>query len=387
MTVFDSGIRELSVPVTTPLALVGPTGCVRVLPIPVAESVTVAPLIGLPFASLAVTVIVDVSGPTAIEAGAAVSVDVVAETGPAVTLTVAVWVIVVPFAVAETVFDPAAVELSIPVTTPLSSLGPLGCTIVLPLPVADSATVAPLIGLPLASRTVTVIVALPPPAATDAGSAATVDCDAETGAELTVTVAVCVIAAPSIVAETVFTPPAVELRLPVATPLALVVAVGCVSVLPVPEAASTTVAPLIGLPLASFAVTVMVELPAPAINEVGAALTVETEAERGPGLTVTDAVCVSGTPRAVAETVFVPDPVELNVPVATPSAPVVPVGCVSVLPLPVAESTTVTPLIGLPLPSFTATVMVELPVPAVSEVGAAASVDNVGDTAGPVGAP
>jgi len=40
---------------------------------------------------------------------------------------------------------------------------------------------------------------------------------------VTVTVAVCVIATEPIVAETVFNPAAVELRVPVATPLALVV--------------------------------------------------------------------------------------------------------------------------------------------------------------------
>ena len=45
------------------------------------------------------------------------------------------------------------------------------------------------------------------------------------------------------VAETTFAPGLVELRVPVATPLALVVPLGCVSVLPVPVAASTTVAP------------------------------------------------------------------------------------------------------------------------------------------------
>src|SRR5207247_11282635 len=74
-------------------------------------------------------------------------------------------------------------------------------------------------------------------------------------------------------------------------------------------------------------------------------------------------------PLAVAETVFVPAPVELSVPVATPLELVVPLGWVRVLPLPVAASTTVAPLIGFPLPSFTVTVIVALPLPAVSVVG------------------
>ena len=50
-------------------------------------------------------------------------------------------------------------------------------------------------------------------------------------------------------------------------------------VLPEPVTESTTVAPLTGLPLTSFAVTVIVEDPLPAANEVGAAETVELVAE------------------------------------------------------------------------------------------------------------
>ena len=178
-------------------------------------------------------------------------------------------------AVAETVFTPAPVELNVPVATPFASVVPLGCVRVLPLPVAARTTVAPSIGLPLASRTVTVIVALPLPAVSDDGAAATEDCDADTGAEATVTVAVCVIPVPLIVADMVFTPATVELKLPVATPLALVVPLGCVNVLPLPVAASTTVAPLIGLLLASLAVTVIVELPLPAVRDVGEVATLD----------------------------------------------------------------------------------------------------------------
>ena len=106
-------------------------------------------------------------------------------------------------------------------------------------------------------------------------------------------------------------------------------------------------------------------------------------AETGPGFTVTVAVCVMATPFAVAETVFACATVELSVPVATPLAFVGPVGCVSVLPVPLAASTTVAPLIGLPLAFLTVTVIVALPLPAVSEVGAAATVDCEGDTADP----
>src|SRR5258708_32461105 len=50
-----------------------------------------------------------------------------------------------------------------------------------------------------------------------------------------------------IVADTVLLSATVELKVPVATPLAFVVPTGWVTVLPVPVAASTTVAPGIGL--------------------------------------------------------------------------------------------------------------------------------------------
>jgi hypothetical protein len=46
-------------------------------------------------------------------------------------------------------------------------------------------------------------------------------------------------------------------------------------VFPVPVAAKTTVAPATGLPLVSRAVTVIVEVPVPAVIELGAAVTVD----------------------------------------------------------------------------------------------------------------
>src|SRR5437867_9618880 len=109
--------------------------------------------------------------------------------------------------------------------------------------------------------------------------ALTVDWAAETAPTFTTTVAVCVTATPLIVAETVFDPAAVDDSVPVATPLAFVVPTGCVKVLPVVGVtASVTVAPEIGFPFASRAVTVMVELPLPAvIGDV--ALTVDCATE------------------------------------------------------------------------------------------------------------
>src|SRR5690348_7018667 len=106
------------------------------------------------------------------------------------------------------------------------------------------------------------------------------------------TLAVRVIGVPLMAAETVFVPPTVELKAPVVTPLALVVPEGCVSVLPVPVAARTTVAPWMGFKKASRAVTVIVDVPPLAAIEVGAALTVDCAALTAAAITVTAAFCV-----------------------------------------------------------------------------------------------
>jgi hypothetical protein len=156
-TVFDSASVALKVPVATPLAFVAPPGCVSVFPVPVAASTTVAPAIGLPSPSRAVTVMVDVPFPA--EMGeVALSVDSVPETAPAFTTTVAVWVMATALIVADTVFDSATVALKVPVATPLAFVGPTGWVSVFPVPVAANTTVTPAIGLPDASRAVTVIV-------------------------------------------------------------------------------------------------------------------------------------------------------------------------------------------------------------------------------------
>lgn len=189
---------------------------------------------------------------------------------------------VTPPATAVMVCGPAPVELNVPVVTPLLFVAVAGCVIVLPLPVADSDTVMPFSGLPLPSLTVTVMVLLPP-AANEAGAAPTEEFDAETGdAGLTVTAAVWVMAVPLIVAETVLDSATVEVNVLVNTPLLLVVPELGVRLLPLPEEVRLTLAPLIVLPVPSFAVTVIVEEPAPAVNEVGEAATVEFEAETPP---------------------------------------------------------------------------------------------------------
>src|SRR2546422_2490247 len=194
----------------------------------------------------------------------AVTVACAADTVPAFTTTVAVWVIATVLIVADSVFDSATVELNVPVATPLAFVVALGCVRVLPVPVAVSTTVAPGIGLPNPSFAVTVMVDVPLPAAMG-DVAVTVDCSADTVPAFTTTVAVWVIATELIVAETVFDPATVEVSVPVATPPASVVADGCVRVFPLPVTLSTTVAPGIALPKPSVAVTVMVDVPLPAV--------------------------------------------------------------------------------------------------------------------------
>src|SRR2546426_11360684 len=110
----------------------------------------------------------------------AVTVERVAETAPAFTTTVAVWVMATASIVAETVFDSATVDDSVPVATPLAFVVPIGCVRVFPVPgVAASTTAAPRIGLPFPPRAVTVVVGLPLPAVS-VDEALTVDCAAAT---------------------------------------------------------------------------------------------------------------------------------------------------------------------------------------------------------------
>src|SRR5207247_4131549 len=160
--------------------------------------------------------------------------------------------------------------------------------------VATAPPAAPVTCLPLASPALTATVELPPPAAFG-GVAPTVDWLADTAPAFTPTVAVCVIATALIVAVIVFDSASVDASVPVATPLAFVVVAGCVSVLPDPVAASTTVAPGIELPFASRAVTVIVDVPLPAvIGDV--ALTVDWLADTVPAFTATMAARLTSSP-------------------------------------------------------------------------------------------
>jgi hypothetical protein len=180
----------------------------------------------------------------------------------AVLARLTVWaapgdVLVVKFAspayVAVRFFVPAEVGVSVqvPVATVPLQLAVPSLTLTLP------------VGVPPAEVTVK-LTATPWPTTDGFGVCVVIDVVVPAG--LTVTVAVCVIATPLIVADTVFDPAAVELRVPVATPVPSVVAAGCVSVFPVVgAAASATVAPPIGFPFPSRAVTVIVEVPVPTV--------------------------------------------------------------------------------------------------------------------------
>lgn len=135
--------------------------------------------IALPLASRAVTVIVLVSVPAAIELGDATTVDCAAETPPVRTTTGSVCVAAVAPIVADTTFDSATVDASEPVAMPAASVTATGpWVIAFPAPVAASVTVAPLTALPNASRAVTAIVLPVLPALIVSGAALTADCAA-----------------------------------------------------------------------------------------------------------------------------------------------------------------------------------------------------------------
>src|SRR5437868_15289411 len=153
---------------------------------------------------------------------------------------------------ALTVFVPAAVELNDPLLCPPVLVVPTGCVTVLPVAgVTASVTVAPLTGLPLASRTVTVMVLEPAPAVIAAGAAATVDCVALGPPAVAVAVNVTGLPrSPDDVARSVSVLAAVPSvqEFTAATPLALVVTGAAGSTVPLsPAVANVTATPGTGL--------------------------------------------------------------------------------------------------------------------------------------------
>jgi len=241
-------------------------------------------------------------------------------------------------------------------------------------------TAVPATALPLASSTVTIrVVSDTPFAVTDAGLATIVDVADETGPATNVTDVVSW-ALPS-VAVTVSVCATVDASVAVNTPLALVVPVIGVNVLPDPLADSVTAVPATALPLASSTVTVRVVSDVPfAVTDAGLATMVDVVDEAGPATNVTDVV--SWALPSVAVTVSCAT-VDASVAVNTPLALVVPVIGATVLPEPLADSVTAVPATALPYPSSTVTVRVVSDVPfAVTDAGVAMIVDVV-DEAGP----
>jgi len=164
--VFPSALVELNVDVETPLELVF-AAAEKLLLLPVDDMATVAFWIRLPNWSLAVMVTRDALPAPVVQdeeqaesvACGVVTVDCAAETAAAFTVTVAIWVILVLFAGAESVFASATVELSGHVATPptLAVCVRLTGDVVLPPPDTESVTLALGTGLPEPSRAVTVI--------------------------------------------------------------------------------------------------------------------------------------------------------------------------------------------------------------------------------------
>jgi hypothetical protein len=193
VSVLVPAVVDRTVPVVCPLALVGVAGCTRVSVAPREDArVTVLPLTGLLFASRKVIVSVDVVVPSAVTVvGLAVTVDAVADTGPAVNVTDAVCVTVMlsVVSVAVSVLVPAVVDCTVPVVCPLALVGVAGCTRVSVAPREDArVTVFPLTGLLLASRKVMVIVEVVVPSATTVvGLAVTADVVADTAPTVHVT--------------------------------------------------------------------------------------------------------------------------------------------------------------------------------------------------------
>jgi hypothetical protein len=250
----------------------------------------------------------------------------------------------------------------------------------------DNVTVFPPTGLPLPSRSVTVMSEVAVPSAVRVvGLALTDEVVAETAPAVKVTAAVWVTVIVSVVsvAVMVLVPAVVDRTVPVVWPLASVGVVGCVTVPSV--AARLTVLPATGLLFASRKVTVIVDVARPsAVTDAGLAVTVDAVTETAPAVKVTDAVCVTVIVSvvSVAVIVAVPAVVERIVPMVWPLASVVAVGCAIVSAAPREDaSVTVFPLTGLLFASRSVTVIVDVATPsAVTVVGLAVTVDALADT-------
>src|SRR6185436_3651855 len=274
-------------------------GCTTVLLLPVDVTATPRPATTLLFTSRTVTVIVEVTTPSATTpvVGAAVAVDSDALTwsgsptkptdGCSATTT---W-LCPGLIVAVMVLVSARMLAIVPVATPPASVTP-GCTTVLLLPVDATATPRPATVLLLTSRTVTVIVEVTTPSATTpvVGAAVAVDSDALTwsgsptkptdGCSATTTW----LCPGLIVAVMVLVSARMLAIVPIATPPASVTP-GCTNVLLLPVDASATLWPATVLPFWSRTVTVIVAVATPSATTPvsGEAVAVDRAALRFSG--------------------------------------------------------------------------------------------------------
>ena len=277
-TVVDSTVN-----VTTPFVPEAPEAADIVSVAPRLEaSVTVLPETGLLFASFKVTLIVEAATPSAgNEVGEAVRVELAALTAPTVKTTVAVCATTIPsvVSVAVKMLGPAVVELTVKVTTPAPLEAPEAADIVSIVPRFEaSVTVLPETAALLRVNRVTVRVdVVVPLAVTEVGEAVTVELAGWGAPTAKSTVAFCVTTTLSVVAVKAGEPAVVDFTVNVTTPFVpdLPEAAEIVSVAPRLEA-RVTVLPGTGLLLASFKVTVMVEVLTPSLATVtGLATTVE----------------------------------------------------------------------------------------------------------------
>jgi hypothetical protein len=159
-------------------------------------------------------------------------------------------------------------------------------------------------------------------------------------------------AIPPAVADTVFVSATAEVKDPVATPLELVDP-GCVIVFPLPETASPTATPEIGVPFASRTVTVTFEEPDPASNWLGFTVSDDSDPLGAPGPTWMAADVTLAKPSAVKTNVRAPgEPlIERSVNTARPSLLVVRMTVPPGVPPPAIATVTTTPACGTGLPA------------------------------------
>lgn len=353
LSVFASATVEAMVPVATPDAFVTEAGWTSVFPVPVEPKVVATPAIGFPLASRRVIVTADVAEPSAVTPvlGEAAMVDVAADAAPATNVTVLVTVESPAGPDTLSVFNPAAVDLIVPVVTPEALVTAAGWVRVFPVPVAAKVAVRPGAGLLLASRRVMVTVEDVVPSAVRPveGDAEIVEL-ATVGAPATKVAEVVTPLKPAGVAILiVFASAKVDFNVAVACPAALVAEPGCAIVFPTPVEAIVVEIPLTGLLFTSrrVIVTVVIVVPSAVIPLDGEAEMVEFPATAVPATKVTVALTPVKPLGVVMLIVFSSATVEAIEPVATPDALVTEPGCTRVLPVPVDENAVVTPLTGL----------------------------------------